>query len=81
MDVRILLFAQMRIRAGTGSVGLTLPEGATVADALEVLLASHPELRAHAPSCMMAVGLEYADASHRLRPGDELSLIPPVQGG
>jgi molybdopterin converting factor small subunit len=81
MTVRVLLFAQMRVDAGRSSVDLELPEGAKLGDALESLFSQIPVLRAHAPSCRTAVGVEYVSDDHALRDGDEISLIPPVQGG
>jgi molybdopterin converting factor small subunit len=32
-------------------------------------------------SMLVAVGVDYADASRLLAHGDEVSLFPPVQGG
>ena len=81
MRVRVLLFAQLRRLAGKTAVELDLPGEADLGAALEALYARHPELRAHAASCMSAVDLEYAAADRKLREGDEISLIPPVSGG
>lgn len=76
MHVTVRLFAMLRERAGSGSVELELPEGASVADALAELggLAEGLPL-------VMAVNREYAPEDQVLAPGDELALIPPVSGG
>jgi len=82
MTVRIRLFAALKEEAGTDSVELELPEGATVAHALEVL-GSHPPLAsllARLP-VGMAVNREYAGVETRLAADDELALIPPISGG
>lgn len=81
MDVRVRLFAQMRIDAGTDLLRLELPEGATVETALSELQSRHPELARHLGSCMLAVGLDYVGPDHLLQEADELTLVPPVQGG
>jgi molybdopterin converting factor small subunit len=81
MDVRVRLFAQMRIDAGTDLLRLELPEGATVETALSELQSRHPELSRHLGSCMLAVGLDYVGHDHPLQDADELTLVPPVQGG
>jgi len=81
MRVTISLFAQMRLDAGVSSVALELPPGATLASALERFYEAHPTLRAHGASALAAIGLEYAPLDQLLREGDEISLIPPVQGG
>jgi MoaE-MoaD fusion protein len=82
MVVKVLLFAILRERAGTGSVEIDLAEGATVADAIEAL-GRHPglgEVLERMP-VRMAVNRDYADAAQPLSGGDELALVPPVSGG
>jgi molybdopterin synthase catalytic subunit/molybdopterin converting factor small subunit len=74
--VTVRLFAQLRERAGAGSLELDLPEGACVRDAL----AAVGDLAAGLP-VVMAVNREYAAEDAQLRPDDELALVPPVSGG
>jgi molybdopterin converting factor subunit 1 len=76
MKVTVRLFAILRERAGSDRLELDLPEGASVADALAEVDDLAGGLR-----LVMAVNREYAAADHRLEPGDELALIPPVSGG
>jgi molybdopterin synthase catalytic subunit len=76
MKVRVRLFAILRERAGFDELELELPEGATVADALERLGPVAGDLKV-----VMAVNRDYADASSPLHEHDELALIPPVSGG
>jgi molybdopterin synthase catalytic subunit len=82
MIVRIRLFGQLREHAGADSVEATLPEGATVADALREL-AARPSLAAlllRLP-VRMAVNREIATSETLLGAGDELALLPPLSGG
>ena len=81
MNIRVRLFAQMRIDAGADVLDLDLPEGATVEAALAELQSRHPAVARLLPTCMVAVALDYVDPQHRLQDADELSLVPPVQGG
>jgi molybdopterin converting factor subunit 1 len=74
--VRVRLFAILRERVGVDELEIELPDGATVADALERLEPVAGDLKV-----VMAVNREYADASDQLTPDDELALIPPVSGG
>lgn len=80
--VRVRLFAMLRERAGVDSLELSLPDGATVADALAELSRREPlgELL-EAMSVAMAVNRDYADAATPLAADDELALIPPLSGG
>ncbi len=76
MQIRVRLFAGLRERAGVDVLELELPDGATVADALERLRPVAGDLQV-----VMAVNREYADAADSLHADDELALIPPVSGG
>jgi molybdenum cofactor biosynthesis protein MoaC/molybdopterin converting factor subunit 1 len=82
MRVRVLLFAMLRQRAGTESLELDLPDGATAADALVAL--GHrdglADLIGRLP-LRVAVNREYVPESTALAAGDELAVIPPVSGG
>jgi MoaE-MoaD fusion protein len=82
MEVEVRLFAVLRERAGSDSLAVELPEGATVGEALEAIGAQHGlrDLIASMP-VVMAVNREYAAAGDSLSAGDELALIPPVSGG
>ena len=81
MKVRIRLFAQMRLAGGASTFEVDLPHGAVLREALETFYEVHPGLRAYRPSALAAVGWEYSAEDLPLKDGDEISLIPPVQGG
>ena len=82
MVVEVRLFAMLRERAGSDRIELSLPSGASVADALAVLASREPlgELLARLP-VRMAVNRDYATSETVLHPQDELALIPPLSGG
>jgi molybdenum cofactor biosynthesis protein MoaC/molybdopterin converting factor subunit 1 len=82
MRVRVLLFAMLRQRAGTPTLELDLPEGATAADALAALGRRDGlgEVVGRLP-LRVAVNREYVSESTALATGDELAVIPPVSGG
>jgi molybdopterin synthase sulfur carrier subunit len=71
----------MRLAAGLPRVELDLPEGTGLAAALDVVYEVCPDLVPHRATARAAVGVDYAEAGTILRDGDEISLIPPVQGG
>jgi MoaE-MoaD fusion protein len=82
MTVTVRLFAILRERAGSDSVELDLPAGATVADAFDRLAAvpGLAELVERMP-LRMAVNREYAFADAPIAAGDELAVISPISGG
>ncbi len=82
MEVEVRLFAVLRERAGTDSVSVEVPDGATVRQAIDALgrETGLGELIAAVP-VVMAVNRTYAAEDDPLAAGDELALIPPVSGG
>ena len=81
MKIHVHFYAQLRDLAGTGEQHLDLPEGATVRDLLNEIYAQQPSFRAHDKSILVGVGVEFADRDYKLKPGEEISIMPPVQGG
>jgi molybdopterin converting factor subunit 1 len=81
MRIRVKLFAILKDAAGTGELALELPPDATVESARQALAAHVPSLGKYLPRVAFAVNREYVKPDTRLRPHDELALIPPVSGG
>jgi MoaD family protein len=81
MKVRVHFYAQLRDLAGIRERDVDLAEGATVRDLLDEIYAQQPLLRAHDKSILIGAGVEFVDRNYQLKPGDEISIMPPVQGG
>ena len=80
MTVAVLLFASYADVLGGDRIMLDLPAGASVHDLLD-RVRSLPGAERLPPTPLVAVNQRYATAQHRLTPGDEVALIPPVAGG
>ena len=81
MKIRVQFFAQLRDVAGRQTVDLDLADGAAVSDLLEQLYQKIPALRVHDKTILVAAGVEFVDRNYELKPGEEISVMPPVQGG
>ncbi|MGA2046489.1 MAG: molybdenum cofactor biosynthesis protein MoaE [Terracidiphilus sp.] len=94
MHVTVLPFGVLKEWFGSESMTAELPEGATVANLLELLVETRQAvadlgaLRSPGGTDVQAlrgiavsVNAEYAPATHVLRDGDEVGLLPPVSGG
>ena len=81
MRVVVKLFALLREKAGTDTVHLVLPAGATVDHALEALQQRYPVLMPYLTNVRPSLHMEFVEPHAPLREGDELALIPPVSGG
>jgi len=81
MRVRVQFYAQLRDLVGMRELDFVLSEGATVRDLLDEIYARSPALRPHDKSILVAGGVEFVDRNYALKPGDEIAIMPPVQGG
>ena len=79
--VHVRLFAMQRELAGTRSVDVTLPDGATIEDAWSALVDRFPVLAPGRPAVRFARNGAYSPADTPLDDGDEVAMIPPVSGG
>jgi sulfur-carrier protein len=81
MKIRVQFYAQLRDLVGSRDAELELPEGATVRELLEKIFEQRPALRAHDKSILIGAGLEFVDRNYQLNSGEEIAIMPPVQGG
>jgi MoaD family protein len=81
MKIRVQFYAQLRDLAGSHELDVDLLEGSTVRDLLEKIYAEKPALRAHDKSILIGAGVEFIDRNHKLKLGEEIAIMPPVQGG
>ena len=81
MKVRVQFFSRLRDLAGTSSTDVEVPDGSRAADLLQVLYSKTPALRDWDKSILVASGVEFVERDYKLKPDDEVSIMPPVQGG
>lgn len=75
------MFGRYAELAGREVFELTIPAGATVADAVREVRTGLPSGSALPERPLVAVNLEHAPLDARLADGDELALLPPLAGG
>jgi len=81
MKIRVQFYSQLRDLVGAPELIIDLPAGAIVADLLEKVYDTIPALRSRDKSILVGAGVEFVDRNYKLQPGDEISIMPPVQGG
>jgi molybdopterin converting factor small subunit len=81
MKVRVQFFAQLRDIAGVQTLNLDVPDSVTVSELLEKLYSQFPALRERDKGILVGAGVEFVDRNYKLRPDEEISIMPPVQGG
>ena len=80
MNIRLRCFSHIKYALGRDELTIELTDGATAAD----LIARVREMGGAALASIpvrAAVNQVYVDPTEALRDGDEVALIPPVQGG
>ena len=81
MKVRVQFFSRLRDLAGVSEMELEIPETIKVAELLGMLYSRAPALRDWDKSILVAAGVEFVGRDYVLQPGDQVSIMPPVQGG
>lgn len=81
MKIHVQFFSRLRDRAGVQEMELEVPEGTEVADLLEILYKRAPALREWGNSILVASGVEFVSRDYLVKSGDDISIMPPVQGG
>jgi molybdopterin converting factor small subunit len=81
MKLHVRFYSQLRDLAGSSGFDVDLAEGAVVSELLEQIYEKAPALRSHDKSILIGAGVEFVDRNHKLQSGDEISIMPPVQGG
>jgi len=79
--MKVRLFARARELAGSGTIEVELPAGATVAELRQRIAAACPALASMLERSAIAVNDEVADETSIVSGGVEVALLPPVSGG
>ena len=85
MKVKVLMFANLREKVGTGVEVVDLPDSASTVAGLRLHLMNRggawQEALADMKVVRVAVNQDMAVANAPLNPGDEIAFFPPVTGG
>jgi MoaD family protein len=81
MNIRVQFYSHLRDLTGASELSIDLPDKATVGDLLTKIYEKVPTLRSRDKSILIGAGVEFVDRNYELKPGEEISIMPPVQGG
>jgi molybdopterin converting factor small subunit len=81
MRIHVQFYAQLRDLSGVAELDVDLAGRSTVRELLENIYEQKPALRAYDKSILVGAGVEFVDRDYVIQPGDEISIMPPVQGG
>lgn len=85
MKVKVLFFANLRERLGTGAEVVEIPDSASTVASLRLHLirrgGTWQDVLGDMKVVRVAVNHDMAAANAPLNPGDEVAFFPPVTGG
>ncbi|HEX7515886.1 MAG TPA: MoaD/ThiS family protein [Chthoniobacterales bacterium] len=81
MNVHVQFFSRLRELAGVSEMKLQVPEATKVTELLEILYSRTPALRDWDKSIIVAAGVDFVGRDYILQRDDQISIMPPVQGG
>jgi molybdopterin converting factor small subunit len=81
MKIHVRFFSRLRDLAGRSEIDLDVPDDRTAADLLDLLYSQTPGLHEWDKSILIASGVEFVGRDYVLKPDDQISIMPPVQGG
>ena len=81
MTVRVLFFSVLRDLVGKPELEVELQAGSVVADLLNEMGEQYPELKKWDEKLLISVDHAYAERGAELSEGNEVAIMPPVQGG
>ncbi|MDG2123902.1 MAG: MoaD/ThiS family protein [Verrucomicrobiales bacterium] len=83
MKVKLMFFSVLREIAGSDELEWEIEgrEEVTVGELLELLYAKWPRLRDWDEKLLIAVDMAYASKGDAVGDGQEVAVMPPVQGG
>ena len=81
MQIKVLLFGQLKDIIGKDTENLELQTGSRLSDLMAHYASQFPKFKPMAGSIACSVNQEYATSSRQLHDGDEVGLLPPVSGG
>jgi molybdopterin converting factor small subunit len=81
MNVHVQFFSRLRDLTGVSEMEMEVPEATKVVGLLDILYSRKPALRDWDQSILVAAGVEFVGRDYILQPNDQISIMPPVQGG
>lgn len=81
MQIKVLLFAQLKEMVGASDIELELPKGCTGKELVEKLVSHCPDIGSLRDSLMLSMDDDYITENDEILEGSEIAVLTPVSGG
>ncbi|MEJ2711104.1 MAG: MoaD/ThiS family protein [Anaerolineales bacterium] len=81
MQIPVRLGSGLSQYSGSPRLQLSMPEGTTVAQLIDQLGESYPQMRARLGSTVAVISGRHASPTETLSAGEEVALLIPISGG
>lgn len=82
MKLHIMLFATLKMKAGSDSLEVEVPgNSTTVAEVISAAVKAKPQLESSLRTMVVAINKEFASKDQVVVEGDAIAFFPPVSGG
>ncbi|MDQ3118323.1 MAG: MoaD/ThiS family protein [Verrucomicrobiota bacterium] len=81
MKIRVQFFSHLKDLVRASELEVDVAEEITAGELLDLLYSRYARMRDWDSSILIGAGVEFVERNHVLRPDDEISIMPPVQGG
>lgn len=79
--VKVLFFATLKEKAGTGHTEFDLPPGITISQLKSMMAEKFPGLNGLLGHCLVSINHHYGADDSEIPADAEVALFPPVSGG
>ena len=82
MTIRLLFFSTLRDIVGDDDITYEIPQDELlVGELLDQLFTQYEGLKNWQDKLLIAINCDYANTDDKISSGDEVAIMPPVQGG
>jgi len=81
MQIKILLFAQLKDIVGSSEVVLEVKNGCTGKQLIDKLINDYPDITPLKESLMLSMDDDYITVEDIIKEGSEIAALTPVSGG
>ena len=81
VNIDISLYYHLRIKAGVGTVSLSIPNGTTIKEVKQILEEKFPALTTHLDNVLILMGKKVVLDEDTIHQNSKIAFLTPIVGG